>query len=373
MPEYLKKLLLLVLIGPLLWAGSSAQNGGAEVTLKQNFIIQSNGDFFLGDPRHILSIQDRVFITDHVDLSVKVFDLQGKFIYKFGGRGRGPGEVLDYTLIWPSGENIFVADNFNGKILKFNIQGEVLEELAMDFNKIAWPKDVETVDRQTFLFIYRLPNDDNLFHLWNADMQMKKASFSLPMTLPYNLNEVEEMVFLFQPGRLLVAGKKILYVPFLYDGRMYEVNIENQKISETFTGYNIPQKGYVKLNKGTARRPNRKRDFDMSMSYRSKTHTILLNSHSDGLFKTADGHVLHVISFADGEEKKLGIEIYDSNMNYITYKEIAKKKIEQGQPTLIRLFPKAVDKNNNIYFIDERQAKEKKIRVYNLEIKSKED
>lgn len=67
-----------------------------------------------------------VFICDNKDHCVKVFDSQGKFKYKIGQRGKGPGELLNPYNIAISRDRLYVADA-NRRISVFDQNGAFIK------------------------------------------------------------------------------------------------------------------------------------------------------------------------------------------------------------------------------------------------------
>ena len=64
--------------------------------------------------------QDLVFVVDKTSTNVQVFDKDGKFINKFGSKGKQDGQFNrpEDLAIDPQG-NVFVADTGNSRIQVF--------------------------------------------------------------------------------------------------------------------------------------------------------------------------------------------------------------------------------------------------------------
>jgi hypothetical protein len=58
-----------------------------------------------------------VLVCDLGDLSVKAFSAEGRLLWRFGRRGQGPGEFLNFTDLKPAADGTFwVADSDNGRV-----------------------------------------------------------------------------------------------------------------------------------------------------------------------------------------------------------------------------------------------------------------
>lgn len=110
----MKKLyFILILSGFLTFCGSRANNidrpvqGEWDFKLKKAWEISQLGQNVLDRIRGIcISKEGKVFLWDSKQLKVFVCNSRGEFLYDFGGKGEGPGEILDK---WAA--RLFLTDN----------------------------------------------------------------------------------------------------------------------------------------------------------------------------------------------------------------------------------------------------------------------
>ncbi|MBI5394575.1 MAG: 6-bladed beta-propeller [Verrucomicrobia bacterium] len=67
---------------------------------------------------------DRLYVADAVAHGVAVFDLRGKFLFRFGKRGSGPGEFnFPSHIAADSNGRLYVTDSMNGRVEMFDGEG----------------------------------------------------------------------------------------------------------------------------------------------------------------------------------------------------------------------------------------------------------
>ena len=78
----------------------------------------SDGEFEF--PIGIAIHEQTIFVTDHYNHRVQIFNKQGKFLAKFGEYGIQPGKFsAPHTLAFNSRGDLFIVDSFNQRIQKF--------------------------------------------------------------------------------------------------------------------------------------------------------------------------------------------------------------------------------------------------------------
>jgi hypothetical protein len=84
---------------------------------------------------YAVDAQDRIYISDDSDLSIKVFDRQGKYLRSFGRRGSGPGEfaAIRGMVILPDGR-ILVTDDWQRRTSVFSPEGQFLSSFQWKKN-----------------------------------------------------------------------------------------------------------------------------------------------------------------------------------------------------------------------------------------------
>ena len=64
----------------------------------------------------ILGPEDRLYVADQMNHEIRVFDLDGNLVTRFGREGQGPGEFLDISSLGWLGDTLTVLDYQNGRI-----------------------------------------------------------------------------------------------------------------------------------------------------------------------------------------------------------------------------------------------------------------
>ena len=96
--------------------------------------------------------QDRLHVTDEYLHRVSVFDLSGKFLFKWGERGNGKGEFKGPAgIAFDSKNNAFVVDQLNHRIQKYDSSGKFISQwgsmgdLSGEFN-MPWGIGIDKED-----------------------------------------------------------------------------------------------------------------------------------------------------------------------------------------------------------------------------------
>lgn len=76
-----------------------------------------------------VSDEEKIIVYDGQEVSIKVFDKDGKFIRKFGQKGQGPGEIQSVSYINLIGEKINFWNRGNNRFSFYSIEGECIEEI----------------------------------------------------------------------------------------------------------------------------------------------------------------------------------------------------------------------------------------------------
>ncbi len=100
---------------------------GKVITLDEKGRLQFEITNELERPSGLALLADKLFITDSQRHHVVICDVRGKFVSKFGRRGRGPGEFNFPTHIAAdSAGQIYVTDSLNYRIQVFDSKGQFL-------------------------------------------------------------------------------------------------------------------------------------------------------------------------------------------------------------------------------------------------------
>lgn len=123
--------------------------------------LETNDHCLLQRIKKMVITEEELIILDDF---IYIFDLKGKFKFKIGNKGKGPGELLSATdfLIDTKNQNIEIYDFTQNKICVFTKAGEYLGEFSFPFGRI---NRFEKKDNGDYIIWKTLGNteDENAF------------------------------------------------------------------------------------------------------------------------------------------------------------------------------------------------------------------
>ncbi|XP_022798043.1 tripartite motif-containing protein 2-like [Stylophora pistillata] len=91
------------------------------------FTFGDNGPEELSNPLSCVRYKDKFFVSDMEDHSIKVFDITGQFLYKFGSQGTANGQFMaPFGLHIDRFNCLLVCDRNNARVQKFSLDGRFL-------------------------------------------------------------------------------------------------------------------------------------------------------------------------------------------------------------------------------------------------------
>ncbi len=125
----------------------------------------------------VRACKDAIYLADHSDNSIRVFNQKGEFIRKMGGRGRGPGEFQHLTDFNILGGELIAVDRFQNRIFFFDPDGNYTRSFVSEEMPKGVAIFIDRFDEENFLIGFRdVSNPDNegyLLNLYNADFSQK--------------------------------------------------------------------------------------------------------------------------------------------------------------------------------------------------------
>ena len=99
--------------------------------LKTDFATDENAMF--ARPVHLAFQNGRLSVVDAEEASVSVFDPEGRFMGRAGGKGQGPGQLDLPTAAWPVADGLIVSDGRNRRIVRFDARGRERDSFRLNF------------------------------------------------------------------------------------------------------------------------------------------------------------------------------------------------------------------------------------------------
>ena len=98
-----------------------------EFNFLYKFGSEGSEDGQFGHPFSLKLHDNQIYVADHDNHRIQVFDSTGEFLYKFGSEGSEDGQFNGpFDLSFDDSENMYVADIYNHRIQVFDSTGEFL-------------------------------------------------------------------------------------------------------------------------------------------------------------------------------------------------------------------------------------------------------
>lgn len=97
--------------------------------------LEASHQSLLSSIREICVINNKLYITDNTNAFVFIYSLKGKYINKICDQGEGPNEYIKIGSIGvnPHTKQLFLTDNFSGKIFEYNEDASLKHIIKLDF------------------------------------------------------------------------------------------------------------------------------------------------------------------------------------------------------------------------------------------------
>ncbi len=158
-----------------------------------------------------------VYVYDRKDLMIKVYNSSGKFLYKMGGRGEGPGEFKRFGRFGftENGKELFATEYFSGHnwVTFFSIKGKFLKTLKLPFKGFYGVLNAIDTGSDTFILrvtysakiykkgkIYYYGNRDLLYRINSKTMKYDEIKKSTRDTRISNISSGGDIGIPFIPG-----------------------------------------------------------------------------------------------------------------------------------------------------------------------------
>ena len=196
--------------------------------------LETNSDCLISGVSKVEICNDRVYVYDSgFPGRLFCFDLHGKFLFKVGSVGQGPGEyvsLLDFTIDIEN-KCLWLGDTAN-KILKYDLDGNFIEQYSTDFSI----KNLCIIDAKENLMAIRLGYyKDNNYSFINYSLNENKILYQKESNI-FNITRSTSGRSFFR------SGEKIIYIePF--NDTIYTVRKENIEPCYVidFENFKLPQ------------------------------------------------------------------------------------------------------------------------------------
>ncbi|MCW1310116.1 MAG: 6-bladed beta-propeller [Candidatus Parvarchaeota archaeon] len=138
-----------------------------EYPIRAEFVLKIGSDKpnedFYGPPSLAIGKNGRIYLLDSGNGRIQCFSREGNFLFSFGKRGQGPGELSKNARIINilSDGNIYVIDNAQRRINVYDQEGNFLYSARTS----AWYNDIELLNKTYYLSSIILKEDHKPIHV----------------------------------------------------------------------------------------------------------------------------------------------------------------------------------------------------------------
>lgn len=237
-----------IIIGVLLLLASCDQESGfSTLNIDEYFtepieILKPSDRYIIGTPSSILvDKESNIIVADDLGMQILYFESNGVFKKTVGQRGRGPLEFLHLTTVSLDQEGkVIVADQFNSR---FTVIGDTNHSIhTFNPGEILWPRKISSTENgyilaykldvplsdQSDSFLSRNSKSNYLFH-YSDDLESIDFSFGNILNMPYQDDQFYQTWLGFNPGNILYDQNRLIYIPFIYEGKVYSYDYLNEE------------------------------------------------------------------------------------------------------------------------------------------------
>ena len=192
--------------------------------------LETSKECLIGNADKVLIRNGKIYVADFYQaMSLFVFDLEGKFLFKIARRGQGPGEYIrfrDFDI--HSNGDIYIFDQSGKKILILDQEGKYLRTVMSDYyfqnfcvvgEKMYWAKFSDG-EKFADLAVYNMMNERTTFllkdkkFLHNINVNFSTYKFYCSPDNIYYSPQFSEIIYSLKENGIFPAiGIKNLPVP----------------------------------------------------------------------------------------------------------------------------------------------------------------
>lgn len=195
--------------------------------------LETKEESLLGVICKVMLYQERLYIFSKNPEKLLVFDISGKFLFKIGRFGNGPGEfaLLSDFSIDKGNDELLILDMKKDQIFRYDMQGNYLGRVGLPFSVVLF----EHI--QKYYWLHPSKNSDresgSYWHLWDGE-NIHDKFFNYSNNRNGNLDQMHK--------NSVYKGNLTFWEPF--NDTIYHIN-QNAKDSSQRTSKAFGYKSYV--------------------------------------------------------------------------------------------------------------------------------
>jgi hypothetical protein len=300
---------------------------------------KANEDFYK-IPSFAVGKNGQIYILDSGNSRIQCFSKEGKFLFGFGRRGQGPGELSDQAgkIKILSDGNIYVIDNSQRRINVYNLEGKFLYLAKTS----AWYNDIVLLNNTYYLSSILLEENHKPIHVSHS-LGKNDGDFGIFVEPAIGILKQISLLPLPEPWRyyysdanftkLVVANKSELIFSQGYPYRLIKYDAKGNVLKDIMGDVDFDTYHHVKITAP--------RDSPLGMVIANPDWGAII---FDVSIKN-DNQV--VVPYLNPEKGIFYIDIYDLDLNLITryrllniFADIRKKE---------NVSQVMIDSDNNLY------------------------
>jgi len=312
-----------------------------------------------------------VYITNTSDHTIRVFDKNGSFIRKLGGKGRGPGEFMELTSISLDVDDRVVAvDRFQDKVVRYKVNSADFESFLLPETSLATLRMAQTLPNDQMLMVYKHtegPNSEaNMIHIIDRVNVEVVGRYVDAFTHFYDRNKPIEVEMSsvprfeatnFTSSKIAISPGDYTGTIVLFDVATASTQLIGQRLSPFYEEFSSRNRDYYKSQglTGLITISGQNGRFD----YRPQGYVLGLVGNSKYLLQF---YLMH-----ENNLRVTYVNIYSSDGKLIANQSLNDSGIEFFDGRTYQAFPKFLDENNNLYIYESSEYPKVNIYITNLD------
>jgi hypothetical protein len=254
------------------------------------------------DPAHVAVGDDgTLFVVDRGATAIRVYADTGTFLRSIGTEGNGPGEFRRITALLAHDGQLLVADQRQARITALSSTGRV--EATHQLSAVPRIDQIAEYTEGRYLVVGA--GKGHLVHVVDSSFSSVEASLVAESDVRTTDHKLETVAVQFMPGHVAVpSNDRVVYVPALYPGRLYEYTRTDTAWTQTDVyrghGTHDPPATFSPLEQAER--------VDLPIRLQQGRYGAQFHSISWGITADAAGTITHVFSQEKGDTLHLTLE-----------------------------------------------------------------